>query len=124
MLYIVSAHGLGATRAQIVFASAPFFGVALSVLVLGEPFTPAQIAAAGLLIGSILLMCWESHSHRHGHPEIEHEHWHRHDDDHHDHEHIELSAGVGHVHRHEHPALEHAHKHLADIHHRHEHKAM
>jgi len=121
VLYIMAAHGMGATRAQIVFASAPFFGVALSVLVLREPFTPAQIAAAAILIVSILLMSRERHTHQHVYAAIEHEHWHRHDDGHHNHEHPGLSVDVGHVHPHKHEALEHTHPHPADIHHRHKH---
>jgi drug/metabolite transporter (DMT)-like permease len=121
VLYIMAAQGMGATRAQIVFASAPFFGVALSVAVLGEPLTPVQTAAAALLIVSILLMSRERHAHQHVHVAVEHEHWHRHDDGHHNHEHPGSPANVGHVHRHKHEALEHVHPHLADIHHRHEH---
>ena len=121
VLYIMSAHGMGATRAQIVFATAPFFGVGLSVLVLREPFTMLQIVAAALLIGSIMLMFRESHSHRHHHVQLEHEHWHRHNDGHHVHQHPCVSVDLGHVHPHEHEAVEHDHTHLGDIHHRHKH---
>ncbi len=121
VLYIMAAQGMGATRAQVVFASAPFFGVALSMLVLREPFTPVQLAAAAILLCSILLMSRESHAHQHVHAAIEHEHWHRHDDGHHNHEHPGISVEVGHVHPHKHGVLEHKHSHVADIHHRHDH---
>lgn len=38
-LYISAAQHMGATRAQMVFASAPFFGVALAATALGEPIS-------------------------------------------------------------------------------------
>jgi hypothetical protein len=41
-LYIRSAQGLGTTRAQMIFAASPFFGVLLSVLWLHETLTLLQ----------------------------------------------------------------------------------
>lgn len=121
VFYIMSAHGMGATRAQVVFASAPFFGVGLAVLMLGERFTVLQIVAAALLVLSILMMLRERHQHGHRHPAQDHEHWHRHTDGHHDHKHPEVPDRIGHVHRHQHEEIEHEHPHPPDIHHRHEH---
>jgi drug/metabolite transporter (DMT)-like permease len=121
VLYISAAQRLGATRAQIAFASAPFFGALLSVALLAEPITPAQIAAGMLFITAIVLFALEQHSHQHTHAAIEHEHSHRHDDGHHDHVHPGLPAATRHSHRHRHAPLEHAHPHWPDLHHRHAH---
>jgi drug/metabolite transporter (DMT)-like permease len=121
-LYITAAQALGATRAQVAFASAPFFGVVFSVLALGEPLT-AEILVAGLLMfGGIALLTRERHSHVHEHEPQEHEHAHRHDDGHHSHQHAEFPAGAWHTHRHRHEAVVHAHPHWPDLHHRHRHE--
>ena len=121
VLYIRSAQALGATRAQIAFASAPFFGVLISVLALGESLTGAHLAAGALFIAGIALFALERHAHVHAHEAIEHEHPHRHDDGHHDHEHPDLPRGAVHTHRHRHEPMTHAHRHWPDLHHRHEH---
>jgi drug/metabolite transporter (DMT)-like permease len=123
VLYISAAQRLGATRAQLLFASAPFFGVAGSLLWLREPLTAAQGAAALVLAGSLLLLFRDRHAHVHEHAETVHEHWHRHDDGHHDHRHPDLPVGVGHSHGHTHKSRTHAHPHWPDLHHRHEHPA-
>lgn len=119
-LYIGAAQALGATRSQLVFSTAPYFGMALAVLLLGESISPAQWLAAALVAVSVVLLTVEWHSHEHDHPVIEHEHWHEHGDGHHDHEHGEAVAG-GHTHAHRHAPLMHAHRHWPDLHHRHEH---
>lgn len=120
-LYIEAARGLGATRAQLVFSSAPLFGVAGSVLWLGEPLTPAHFGAALIFAAGIALLFAERHAHAHRHAAIEHEHAHRHDDGHHDHGHDALPAGGWHSHRHQHADVTHAHPHWPDLHHRHAH---
>jgi hypothetical protein len=124
-LYIRAAHGLGATRAQLLFATAPWFGVALAVPLLGESLGPAQLAAAALLAASAALVLRDRHAHFHRHAAQGHTHWHRHDDGHHQHPHparaAEEGASVGHSHWHEHAPLAHAHPHWPDLHHRHEH---
>jgi drug/metabolite transporter (DMT)-like permease len=124
-LYISSAQRLGATRAQMVFASAPFFGVLGSLLFVGEHFSMVQAGAALLLTGSILLFFLDAHGHEHEHEELEHSHAHTHggrgDDGHHDHEHDNLPAGTRHTHAHAHPPHRHTHAHWPDLHHRHEH---
>ena len=121
-LYITAAHALGATRAQVAFASAPFFGVVVSVLALGEPLTIEILVAGILMFGGIALLTRERHAHAHEHGILEHEHAHRHDDGHHAHDHGEPRAGVWHTHRHRHEAVVHAHPHWPDLHHRHGHE--
>ncbi len=121
VLFIRSAQAIGATRAQVMFASAPFFGVALSIFVLGEPFTAVRAAAALVLIVGVVLLLFENHSHPHGHDAMGHEHSHRHDDGHHTHVHPGLPSWVRHTHWHEHAPMHHSHPHWPDLHHRHEH---
>lgn len=121
VLYINSAQSIGAIRAQVLFASAPFFGVALSVAMLGEIFSLLHSVAALFFIAGIILMMIESHSHWHAHEAMFHEHSHRHDDGHHNHEHSGMTATLRHSHPHRHEPLYHKHPHWPDIHHRHEH---
>ncbi len=119
VLYIRAAHGLGATRAQMIFASSPFFGVLASVLWLDEGLSSRQIVAAAVLAVSIALMLLERHSHIHTHEASTHEHEHSHDDKHHEHEHGELVTGATHAHVHRHATVVHSHPHWPDLHHRH-----
>ena len=121
VLYITSAQSLGATRAQVVFSSAPFFGVVLSIVLLGETLRAMHGVSAALFIGAIVLLSLDRHAHRHTHDALEHEHEHRHDDAHHFHEHPGQPAGVRHMHRHAHEPITHAHPHWPDLHHRHRH---
>jgi len=120
-LYITAAQGLGASRSQMVFSAAPFFGVILSLLFLGESFTGIQAGAAALVGGSLVLLFSERHGHVHRHDRMLHQHWHRHDDGHHDHEHAGAAAAAVHAHPHSHEAEEHEHVHWPDLHHRHSH---
>ena len=120
-LYISSAQSMGATRAQIAFASAPIFGVLLSVLLLDESLRLIHLGAGGLFLLGIVLLMLEQHEHSHEHSAMEHEHAHRHDDGHHDHEHEESTKSGWHSHRHGHEARRHAHPHWPDLHHRHRH---
>lgn len=116
-LYIRAAHGLGATRAQMVFATAPFFGVLASVLWLGEGLNASQFVAAVLLTGSIALIFRDRHEHAHEHESLSHEHEHRHDDQHHGHAHD--GPATAHAHVHQHVPIVHMHPHWPDLHHRH-----
>jgi drug/metabolite transporter (DMT)-like permease len=122
-LYVISAQAIGATRAQVLFASAPFFGVGLAALWLGEPVTLVQGAAAGVLALSVALVMRDRHAHPHEHRALAHVHWHRHDDGHHDHAHEggEPQGALAHSHWHEHEPVRHAHPHWPDLHHRHRH---
>jgi drug/metabolite transporter (DMT)-like permease len=122
-LHIGASQQLGATRAQAIFATAPFVGAALSWGVLGEPIAGAQLAGGALLVGSVALLLRSRHEHRHHHAATEHVHAHRHDDAHHTHAHPGLAPEVRHSHWHRHEPLVHAHPHWPDLHHRHGHAA-
>ena len=125
VLYILSAQILGATRAQMIFASAPFFGVALAAVALGEPISLLQIVAAILLVISLAFLFLKNrHTHEHRHEESEHEHWHRHDEKHHTHVHEGEPASLWHCHSHRHEPLTHTHPHWPNQHHRHKHPRM
>jgi drug/metabolite transporter (DMT)-like permease len=118
-LYIRAAQGMGATRAQMVFASAPLFGVLLSILWLSEVLNAAQCGAAILLTASITLMFLDRHGHSHQHEALRHNHEHRHDDSHHEHSHEKVPTTAVHEHAHEHSEITHSHPHWPDLHHRH-----
>jgi drug/metabolite transporter (DMT)-like permease len=120
-LYVAAAQQLGATRAQAVFASAPFVGAALAFAVLDEPLGLVHVAAALMLLPSVAALLASQHAHEHVHQSVEHIHSHRHDDGHHLHEHPGEPRSLRHSHAHRHERLEHAHPHWPDIHHRHEH---
>lgn len=120
-LYVTTAQRLGATRSQMVFSTAPFFGLLLSVTVLGEAFTGAQAMAAGIIAVSIVVLFSEKHVHVHQHYSMSHLHLHKHDGSHHNHEHDGPGPAASHVHWHEHKPQAHAHEHWPDLHHRHGH---
>ncbi len=119
-LHTAAAQRVGAVRAQAVFASAPFFGVALCVAFLGEPMTGVQGLATLLFAASVGMLVAGRHEHAHSHDAIEHIHAHAHDDGHHLHAHAEAVTGT-HTHWHRHDRIEHAHPHWPDLHHRHPH---
>jgi drug/metabolite transporter (DMT)-like permease len=121
VLYITAAQRIGAARGQVLFASAPFFGMLFSCLLLSERLSALQIAAVAVLLGSIALMLRARHAHRHLHERMSHIHSHRHDDMHHTHAHAGASADLRHSHEHAHESLDHEHPHLPDLHHRHDH---
>lgn len=121
VLSITAAQALGATRGQMFFSAAPFFGLALSFLLLRERLLPLQIVAACLFLVSLAVLFAGRHAHRHAHRATAHEHWHRHDDGHHAHAHPGSRPTDGHIHAHEHKEAEHSHPHLPDLHHRHPH---
>lgn len=120
LLYVAGAQQLGATRSQLVFSTAPAWGLCLSWFLLGEPVLPAQLLAAALMAAAIWLWNRQRHGHSHQHERLLHQHRHRHDDGHHDHAHEPPVRGW-HSHPHEHPPVRHSHPHRPDLHHRHEH---
>jgi drug/metabolite transporter (DMT)-like permease len=120
-LYVTAAQGLGATRSQMVFSAAPFFGLLLSVTVLGETFTGVQAIAAVIIVISLMVLFSEKHTHLHRHHSMSHQHGHQHNESHHDHAHSGPGAAGSHVHWHEHKPQKHVHDHLPDLHHRHDH---
>lgn len=122
LLYVAAAQHLGATRSQLLFSSAPLWGLLLAWLALAEPILWAQLAAVPLMGLALWLWQRERHEHFHVHVPVTHRHWHRHDDGHHGHEHeTVVPAGRWHSHEHHHEAIEHAHTHRPDLHHRHAH---
>jgi drug/metabolite transporter (DMT)-like permease len=118
--WVKGARELGAARAQVIFATAPFIGAAIAWTVLGEPATTAQLAATALVAVGVAVSLRSSHHHEHWHPPLVHEHAHDHDDLHHDHVHVDGFTGR-HTHAHHHPQVRHAHAHVPDLHHRHDH---
>ncbi len=120
VLYITSAQHLGAIRSQLVFSSAPFWGVLLSIVFLGERLYLLQAAAILIFSASIFILLREQHQHRHEHTAINHDHLHNHEDGHHLHTHPDKGIGR-HSHPHEHTPLSHSHLHWPDLHHRHDH---
>jgi drug/metabolite transporter (DMT)-like permease len=120
ILYITAAQSIGATRGQILFSSAPFFGMLFSFVLLSEKPAWVQLAAVVVLFVSIVLMRRTRHAHPHTHEDEDHIHVHRHDDGHHSHEHSEEPSTAVHVHRHNHKSLDHEHTHVPDLHHRHD----
>ncbi|GAC1336391.1 MAG: DMT family transporter [Myxococcales bacterium] len=111
---------LGAARQALWFATAPFIGALLSVLLLGERPRLADAPAVVLLFAGVALLQRARHSHRHRHEALEHDHLHLHDA-HHRHDHAGDLAGP-HAHPHVHGPQEHEHPHASDAHHRHGHR--
>ena len=125
-LWVKGARELGAARAQVMFATAPFIGAAIAWIVLGDAVAPVQLLAAALAAAGIVVSLRSQHEHLHRHEPVVHSHEHRHDDGHHDHEHDDEhddggATQVRHVHEHRHRAREHSHPHVPDLHHRHPH---
>ncbi len=122
VLYIRGAQQLGATRSQMLFATAPFLGMLVSWAVLAEPVLAVQLGATLLMGAALALLLGHRHAHEHAHEALEHTHAHRHDDGHHTHTHDGLPDEVWHTHPHEHEAVTHTHPHVPDLHHRHRHR--
>ncbi len=120
-LYIRSAHYLGATRSQMIFSSAPFFGVGLAMPLLGEWISVLETIAALVLIASLVVLFRDQHAHHHTHEAQKHQHEHNHTDGHHNHTHENVGPEETHHHHHRHEPDVHAHPHWPDIHHRHRH---
>lgn len=123
VLYVSGAHHLGATRSQMLFATAPLWGVFLAWFALGESVTTMQVLALVPMALGITLLLTGSHIHEHAHTALTHTHSHRHDDGHHLHQHPGLPAWIRHTHAHDHAPLVHTHDHQPDLHHRHDHPA-
>lgn len=121
VLYIHGAHGLGATRAQLIFSSAPLWGLLGAATWLGERLAWLHGVAALLMAAGVALMYRDRHEHEHVHEAVTHTHSHRHDDGHHNHSHAGLPASHRHTHEHSHEPIRHRHPHWPDIHHRHKH---
>jgi drug/metabolite transporter (DMT)-like permease len=122
VLYVTSAQNLGATRSQILFSTAPFWGIIAAWIFLGEPLTLLVLISSSVLVLGIVFTNINSHRHTHYHKSMGHIHLHSHDDGHHNHIHEgDSDKSLKHSHLHEHKEIEHAHKHYPDLHHRHKH---
>jgi len=122
VLYVTSAQILGATRSQILFSTAPFWGILAAWIFLGEHLNLITVISFSVLVLGIIFTNLASHGHQHFHRGIVHLHLHSHADGHHDHPHsVNIGKNTKHSHIHEHKADSHTHKHYPDLHHRHEH---
>jgi drug/metabolite transporter (DMT)-like permease len=122
-LWVRGAQQLGAARAQVIFASAPFIGAAVAWMTSDGAPTGRQLGAAAIAAAGVGLSMRSAHSHEHRHSELDHSHEHAHDDGHHDHDHEHAELVVGsHSHRHVHRPIAHSHPHVPDLHHRHDHE--
>lgn len=122
VLYVISAQNLGATRSQILFSTAPFWGIFAAWIFLDESLNLIVLGSFSILVLGIIFTNIVSHNHYHYHKVMVHIHTHSHDDGHHDHIHPEAGEKtIKHTHIHEHKENKHVHKHYPDLHHRHEH---
>ena len=121
-LWVQGARDLGAARAQLIFATAPFVGAMVAWTVLGDDVTGREVAALAIAATGVAFVFGSAHEHRHRHDAVEHDHEHVHPDEHHLHEHPDGFVGRHH-HAHAHAHLIHVHAHVPDLHHRHDHVA-
>jgi len=123
VLYVTSAQNIGATRSQILFSTAPLWGVVLSYVFYHESFQWVHVISIVLLALAVVITNVLSHSHLHSHIAMQHIHYHQHTDAHHEHSHNDesLSGSKWHSHAHTHEPSTHEHPHYPDLHHRHEH---
>jgi hypothetical protein len=122
-LFIMAMRLLGAARSSAYFATEPFVGSLLCVLLLHESLSPYLIGAALAMAVGVWIFLTESHDHEHVHTALEHAHAHVHDE-HHQHDHDQaledrLIDGVRHTHLHTHENIKHSHPHTPDLHHSH-----
>jgi drug/metabolite transporter (DMT)-like permease len=121
VLFVLALRGLGAARTGAYFATAPFIGAAVSILLFGDTTGLMFWLAAALMALGVWLHLTEHHEHGHSHEPLTHAHPHEHDA-HHQHEHdFAWDGEAPHEHVHAHSALQHEHPHFPDIHHRHRH---
>ncbi|ABC76886.1 transporter, drug/metabolite exporter family [Syntrophus aciditrophicus SB] len=120
VLFIHALREIGSARTSTWFASGPFIGTILSVIVLGERPPVEYWMAALLMLSGMFFLYFEVHRHIHQHERLAHAHPHEHDE-HHRHEHNEEEYKSKHDHYHVHEPITHSHVHWPDIHHRHIH---
>ena len=119
--FVVALRHLGSARTGAYFATAPFVGAAISLLLLREAPTLAFWIAGALMAVGVWLHLSEVHEHLHTHEAMEHQHAHVHDA-HHQHAHApDWDGQEPHTHPHRHEPMTHSHPHYPDLHHRHEH---
>lgn len=122
VLFVLALRQLGTARTGAYFASAPFVGAGVSLIIFRERPTATLLLGASLMALGVWLHLTEHHSHEHRHEAMEHDHLHVHDE-HHQHTHgPDDPPGEPHSHPHRHEPLVHTHPHYPDIHHRHGHE--
>jgi len=119
-LWVAGARDLGAARAQLVFATAPFVGAVVAWTALAEPVIKRELMSLVLAAMGVSFVLRSGHAHEHTHPALEHDHEHVHGDGHHRHVHEGVLA-ERHQHRHRHEFEVHNSPHVPDLHHRHDH---
>ncbi|VEB35652.1 drug/transporter permease [Legionella sainthelensi] len=121
VLFVLALRGLGTARTGAYFATAPFIGALVAIVIFHEP-TSFFLWIAAILMGiGVTIHLTENHIHEHIHEEETHSHSHYHDE-HHQHEHpFDWDGKEPHTHTHHHNELHHTHPHFPDIHHRHKH---
>jgi drug/metabolite transporter (DMT)-like permease len=119
-LWVAGARELGAARAQLVFATAPFVGAVVAWTILGDEATGRELVSLLIAAAGVTFVMHSDHEHEHRHLAVEHDHEHSHTDSHHEHVHAGGFTGR-HQHSHTHGAVIHAHPHVPDLHHRHGH---
>lgn len=120
VLFIQALREIGSARTSTWFASGPFIGTILSVMLLGERPPGEYWVAALVMLSGMFFLYGEVHRHLHQHERLTHAHPHEHDE-HHQHAHEGREAAGKHDHLHTHEPLTHSHVHWPDIHHRHAH---
>ena len=118
--YILAQRNLGAARTGAYYALAPFVGVFLSFVLVGQELTRSFVIALILMAAGTYLAVCEKHNHQHTHESLAHCHRHNHQDGHHTHTHSYPVVGE-HCHYHVHEPLTHSHEHRPDLHHAHTH---
>lgn len=122
VLFIVALRSLGTARTGAYFATAPFIGGAVAILMYGDALGWPFWIAAALMAAGVWLHLTERHDHEHFHEPVLHTHAHTHDA-HHQHEHdAGWDGSEPHVHLHRHAPMRHRHPHFPDLHHRHTHR--
>lgn len=122
VLFIVALRQLGTARTGAYFATAPFIGAAVALVLYGQPAESAFWVGAVCMALGVWLHVTEEHVHEHVHEPMSHSHAHTHDE-HHQHEHLfDWDGREPHTHAHAHGFLRHRHAHFPDIHHRHGHE--
>jgi drug/metabolite transporter (DMT)-like permease len=119
-LWVAGARDLGAARGQLVFSTAPFIGVLVAWVLLGDGVRGVEVVALVLAAVGVLRVLGSDHEHAHVHKRLVHDHEHVHDEHHRHHDEL---VGSRHGHEHVHEDLVHAHPHVPDLHHRHVHGA-
>jgi drug/metabolite transporter (DMT)-like permease len=119
VLAVKALRVLGAARESAYFATAPFVGALLSIVVFRDVPNWSELAGATIMIIGVMILVRERHGHLHAHESIFHDHLHVHDE-HHQHQRDSLVTEP-HSHPHLHAGLSHEHEHVSDVHHRHSH---